>query len=224
MDVACDSIHSHGLFLPTHRGNFFVAIVMAFLLALFAVCPSEAYAQDSVAELETDTNTWGKKRAHPVGRVFAEFGMGLVGLTTAVAFGGLGYLGFGIGYFFGFAGIGWVGIGLALATVTPLTAELVYWGGRLTGGRGVRWPTYVGGYVGFATGALLCLGGFASEAMLYVGAIAVPVLSLVGSIVGYELSEKNKTDHLKSERDKILANQSLQASAPIMITLYQGRF
>ncbi len=198
-----------------------LAIMMAALIALFAFSPSEAYAQNSIEELTTNKNADGYDRVSTTKRVFTEIGLGMIS-SVAVP-----------GALFGWTASAGQDAKLYLFTLTvayyfvltPITAELVYQGGRITGGRGVRWPSYVGGYAGFVTGGVFCLGGLAGAKPFWiVAAIAAPVLSLAGSIIGYELSEKNETDRLRSKRDKLLANQSRKSSEPIMITLYSGRF
>ena len=209
--------------MHTHH-ILFIAILSA-LLSLVALSPSKTFAQDSIDELVTNKNADGYKRSSKTGRVFAELGMGTVGLVTAAAPSALVFLGSAI--FFSDAGM-IAGIGVFELIVTPITAELVYQGGRLTGGRARHWAAYAGGYAGMATGLALGTIGFTFDAgiegYLIVAGIAVPILSLVGSIVGYELSEKKETNRLKSDRDKLVQSQSQQRSAPIMITLYSGTF
>ena len=208
---------------------------MLALIALFASLPSNAYAQDSIAELETNTNASGKKRVSTTGRVFAEIGMGAVGEITAatasllIAIPLLGILGNSGSDGLGILLVGGViSLGVFELAVTPITAELVYQGGRLTGGRSKRWAAYAGGYVGMASALLLgTIGLFTNDkktSYLIIAGVAIPVLSLVGSIVGYELSDKSETNRLKSERDKLTQATSQQQSAPIMITLYTGSF
>ena len=196
-------------------------IIVVAMLAFVALAPTMGFAQDSIAELDARKNAAGYDRTNGAGRVFAEIGMGLVGeITLAVpcALVGLGGAAFMNEYaFFG-------AMGLFELAVTPLTAEFVNIGGRLTGGRAKRWPVYVGGYVGFGTAIAMGLFGFLNEKMIYVGLIAIPVLSLVGSVVGYELSDRHETNRLRSERDKLMRNSAPLRSRPIMITLYSGQF
>ena len=199
--------------ISTRRGHLHIPLVMAALLALFAFSPSHAYAQDSIEELVTNKNADGFKRVSTTERVFAEIGMGLTGIVIS-AVPSLTVLGSG-GSLFGAI----VAVAISELIVTPITAEMVYQGGRVTGGRAERWASYAGGYVGFGLGlltGLICLREF--ESLWFVPVISIPVLSLVGSIVGYELSEKSETDRLKRRRD------GLVRSAPIMITLYSGSF
>ena len=204
--------------LSLHR-NAFLSLAIAAMLALFAFLPSNAYAQDSIEELEKDTNAGGNKRVATVGRVFGEMGMGLLGVLGGAAI--------GVGILEGlnsWGGLFW-GIAIGELAITPLTAGGVYLGGWITGGRGKAGPTFGGAYIGAIPGYVCTIVGLTSsaEGAFYAGLIMTPILSLVGAIVGFELSDKSETDRLKKERDS-LQGPILQRSAPIMVTLYKGAF
>ena len=86
-----DTIPHHQRLMHTHH-ILFIAILSA-LLSLVALSPSKAFAQDSIDELVTNKNADGYKRSSKTGRVFAELGMGTVGLVTAAAPSALVFLG-----------------------------------------------------------------------------------------------------------------------------------
>lgn len=192
-------------------------LILASTFALLVSTPSKGYAQDSIQELELNENAYGYHRSHKAGRVFAEIGMGMVGWVISATPLAIGFL----DPIFLIAGAVVVDI-----IVTPITAEMVYQGGRLTGGRAAHWASYAGGYIGFASSFVVGTVGFCfgSDAYLPVVGVLVPVFSLIGSIIGYELSEKAATNRLTSERDKLMQGAAPMRSAPIMITLYTGRF
>ena len=75
------------MFSTIHANHIIITAIMATMMALFAFCPSTSYAQDSIAELETNKNAGGHERVHPAGRVFSEIGMGFVGMIGGAAVG-----------------------------------------------------------------------------------------------------------------------------------------
>ena len=192
-------------------------LILASTFALLVSTPSKGYAQDSIQELELNENAYGYHRSHKAGRVFAEIGMGMVGWVISATPLAIGFIDpiFLI-----------VGAVVVDVIVTPITAEMVYQGGRLTGGRATHWASYAGGYIGvascFLVGTVGLMGG--SDGYIWTVAALVPILSFIGSIVGYELSEKTATNRLISERDRLTQGAAPMRSAPIMITLYTGRF
>ncbi len=195
------------------------------MLAFVAFSPSAGYAQDSIQELETNTNASGKSRTNPHARRAAEFGMGMVGLVTAAASGGLVAAG---GLIFSSDTTLYVGLGVVELLVTPITAGLVYQGGRLTGGRAKHWAPYAGGYIGMASALLVGTIGLTFDAgfkgYAIVAGIAIPIFSLIGSMVAYELSDKKETNRLISERDKLTQSSVALRTPPIMFNLISGSF
>ena len=195
------------------------------MLVFMAFSPSESYAQDSIQELETNTNASGKSRTNPHTRRAAEFGMGMLGLVTSAASGGLVAAG---GLIFPSDTTLYIGIGIFELFVTPLTAELIYQGGRLTGGRAKHWAPYAGGYIGMASGLLAGTIGLTFDAgfkgYAIVAGIAVPIFSLIGAMVAYELSDKKETNRLMSEHDKLMQSSGAVKSTPIMFNLISGSF
>ena len=191
-----------------------IILVITVMLAIVALSPATGYAQNSIEELAKHENAAGYDRVGTTGRVFSELGMGFVGIVISAVPLGLGFL---HPYFFA------VTAPITALIVTPITAEMVYQGGRLTGGRSEHWAVYAGGYAGFGIGLLTALLMIADYNFIFVTAAAIPIFSLVGSIVGYELSDKKETNGLISERDRLMGSAPMR-SAPIMINLYTGTF
>ena len=207
------------MFQPRHFIRYCIPVVMAAMCSFFALSPNVGYAQDSITELERNVNASGKERTSKDLRVLSELGMGVLGAGTA----------FGVSLVtavFTFNNRIAADIAFHLA-LPPLTAGGVYLGGWLTGGRSETWAPFAGAYAGWAAGAIVFFSlwgyegfGKPSTGAEIIDAFLVPALTLVGAVVGYELSEKKKTNDLKAQRDRLTQG----TSAPIMIQLYSGTF
>lgn len=128
------------------------------------------------------------QRVHPILRVSAEIGAelatGLVGGVSGalIGYGGCNALsnGHSSAWF-----PCWDSAGYGFLAGASLVAPLgVWWGGKLTGGRG----TLLGAYLGMGAASVLGLG---TTLLVYNDSIqpfVMPLFALIGSVVGYELS------------------------------------
>jgi len=166
------------------------------LLCLLLLAPGLGLAQER-ASLRLMEDAWHEESAPQStlgGRIGAELGLGLLSATVVGIGGGLttlGLCGLGLsvskGGFFGCMDDAAFGAILGVLVGAPLG---VWWGGELKDGNGELFSAYLGMGAGLLVGLLATALSprFQAELLL----VGTPLLLLTGTIVGYELSQRER--------------------------------